>query len=138
MQRAAASIMQSYPALVQLYGASDTSALRGRSSVRIGSNPMATMIETHHRFSVIFVAHQAAWLARRLRAEIILLHVVTPLSYPAGLLESGHEITEICTHTSSSGLRKIWIRPSIQNSMASRDPRTAQGRSGPRNREGGT
>jgi nucleotide-binding universal stress UspA family protein len=26
-------------------------------------------------------------------ARIILLHVVTPLSYPAGLLESGHEIT---------------------------------------------
>ena len=39
------------------------------------------------------VVHQAAWLARRLRAEIILLHVVTPLSYPAGLLEGGHEIT---------------------------------------------
>jgi len=39
------------------------------------------------------VVHQAAWLARRLRAEIILLHVVTPLSYPAGLLESGHQIT---------------------------------------------
>ena len=36
---------------------------------------------------------QAAWLARRFHAEIILLHVVTPLSYPAGLLESGHEIT---------------------------------------------
>jgi nucleotide-binding universal stress UspA family protein len=39
------------------------------------------------------VVHQAAWLARRLRAEIVLLHVVAPLSYPAGLLESGHEIT---------------------------------------------
>ncbi len=39
------------------------------------------------------VVHQAAWLARRLHAEIILLHVVTPLSYPAGLMESGHEIT---------------------------------------------
>ena len=37
--------------------------------------------------------HQAAWLARRFHAEIILLHVVTPLSYPAGVLESGHEIT---------------------------------------------
>jgi len=36
---------------------------------------------------------QAAWLARRFHAEIILLHVVTPLDYPAGLLESGHEIT---------------------------------------------
>jgi nucleotide-binding universal stress UspA family protein len=39
------------------------------------------------------VVQQAAWLARRLHAEVILLHVVTPLSYPAGLLESGHEIT---------------------------------------------
>ena len=39
------------------------------------------------------VVHQAAWLARRFHAEVILLHVVTPLSYPAGMLESGHEIT---------------------------------------------
>jgi nucleotide-binding universal stress UspA family protein len=39
------------------------------------------------------VVHQAAWLARRFHAELILLHVVTPLSYPAGVLESGHEIT---------------------------------------------
>jgi nucleotide-binding universal stress UspA family protein len=39
------------------------------------------------------VVQQAAWLARRLRAEIILLHVVTPLSYPASWLEDGHEIT---------------------------------------------
>jgi nucleotide-binding universal stress UspA family protein len=39
------------------------------------------------------LVHQAAWLARRFRAEVILLHVVTPLSYPAGVLESGHEIT---------------------------------------------
>jgi nucleotide-binding universal stress UspA family protein len=39
------------------------------------------------------VVQQAAWLARRFHAEIILLHVVTPLSYPAGLVESGHQIT---------------------------------------------
>jgi len=39
------------------------------------------------------LACQAAWLARRFHAEIILLHVVTPSSYPYGLLESGHEIT---------------------------------------------
>ncbi len=39
------------------------------------------------------VVQQAAWLARRFHAEVILLHVVTPLSYPTGLLESGHEIT---------------------------------------------
>jgi nucleotide-binding universal stress UspA family protein len=44
---------------------------------------------------------QAAWLARRFRAEIILLHVVTPLNYPAGMLESGHEITarDLHAHT---------------------------------------
>ncbi len=39
------------------------------------------------------VVHQAAWLARRFHAEMILLHVVPPLSYPAGALESGDEIT---------------------------------------------
>lgn len=38
------------------------------------------------------VVRQAAWLARRFHAEIILLHVVTPLSHLAGVLESGHEI----------------------------------------------
>jgi nucleotide-binding universal stress UspA family protein len=37
--------------------------------------------------------HQAAWLARRFHAEIIVLHVVPPLSYPAGSFEGGHEIT---------------------------------------------
>jgi nucleotide-binding universal stress UspA family protein len=37
--------------------------------------------------------HQAAWLARRFHAEMILLHVVPPLSYPVGVLESGDEIT---------------------------------------------
>lgn len=39
------------------------------------------------------VVHQAAWLARRFHAEVILLHVVTPLNYPSGVLESGHQIT---------------------------------------------
>ena len=39
------------------------------------------------------VVHQAAFLARHFHAEIILLHVVTSVSYPAGLLESGHELT---------------------------------------------
>jgi nucleotide-binding universal stress UspA family protein len=37
--------------------------------------------------------HQAAYLARRLHAEIILLHVMTPLGYPAGMFEGGHELT---------------------------------------------
>jgi nucleotide-binding universal stress UspA family protein len=39
------------------------------------------------------VVQQAAWLARRFHAELILLHVVTPLSYPPGVLESGDQIT---------------------------------------------
>ena len=39
------------------------------------------------------VVQQAAWLARHFHAEVILLHVVTPFSYPAGVFESGHEIT---------------------------------------------
>jgi nucleotide-binding universal stress UspA family protein len=39
------------------------------------------------------VAQQAAWLARRFQAEVILVHVVSSFSYPLGLLESGHEIT---------------------------------------------
>jgi nucleotide-binding universal stress UspA family protein len=41
----------------------------------------------------LHVVRQAAWLARRFHAEMILLHVVPPLSYPAGVLESGDEIT---------------------------------------------
>jgi nucleotide-binding universal stress UspA family protein len=40
------------------------------------------------------VSHQTAFLARHFDSEIILLHVVTPLSYPAGVLERGHEFTE--------------------------------------------
>jgi len=37
--------------------------------------------------------HQATFLARHFHSEIILLHVVPPLNYPAGMLESGHELT---------------------------------------------
>jgi nucleotide-binding universal stress UspA family protein len=44
------------------------------------------------------VVHQAAFLARHFQCEIILLHVVTSLNYPAGVLESGHEITERDLH----------------------------------------
>jgi nucleotide-binding universal stress UspA family protein len=43
--------------------------------------------------SSLAVVPQAAFLARHFNAEIILLHVVTPLSYPAGILEGGHAIT---------------------------------------------
>jgi len=44
------------------------------------------------------VVLQASWFARRFHAEIILLHVVTPFSYPAGFLESGHQMTERDAH----------------------------------------
>ena len=44
------------------------------------------------------LVQEVAWLARRFHAENILLHVVTPLSYPTGILESGHEITERDLH----------------------------------------
>src|ERR1700691_1597376 len=39
------------------------------------------------------VVYQAAFLARHFHCELILLHVVTPMSYPAGILEGGHEVT---------------------------------------------
>ncbi len=36
------------------------------------------------------VAHQAAMLARHFQSEIVMLHVVTPLSYSAGMIEGGY------------------------------------------------
>jgi len=45
------------------------------------------------------VIHQAAFLARHFHSEIILLHVVTPMSYPAGILEGGHEVSARDLHT---------------------------------------
>jgi nucleotide-binding universal stress UspA family protein len=39
------------------------------------------------------VIHQAVFLAQHFHSEIILLHVVAPLSYPAGALESGDQLT---------------------------------------------
>ena len=86
------------------------------------------------------VVHQAAWLARRFHAEMILLHVVTPLSYPAGVLESGHEITARDLHAhivqraqegsrSGFGARARW-------DFGHTD--AAQRRPGPGNREGGS
>jgi nucleotide-binding universal stress UspA family protein len=44
------------------------------------------------------VVQQAAFLARHFLSELLLLHVVPPLSYPAGALESGHEIRETDLH----------------------------------------
>jgi nucleotide-binding universal stress UspA family protein len=39
------------------------------------------------------VVHQAAFLARHFHSEIILLHVVAPMSYPVGTVEIGYELT---------------------------------------------
>jgi nucleotide-binding universal stress UspA family protein len=39
------------------------------------------------------VVHQAAFLARHFHSEIILLHVVAPMSYPVGILEIGYDLT---------------------------------------------
>ncbi len=36
------------------------------------------------------VIHQAATLARHFHSEIVILHVVTPLSYAAGMLEGSY------------------------------------------------
>jgi nucleotide-binding universal stress UspA family protein len=44
------------------------------------------------------VVHQTAFLARHFQCEILLLHVVTSLNYPAGVLESGHGLTEQDLH----------------------------------------
>jgi nucleotide-binding universal stress UspA family protein len=43
--------------------------------------------------TALSVVHQAAFLARHFRGEIILLHVLSPLRYPSGLLERGHMVT---------------------------------------------
>ena len=43
--------------------------------------------------SELRVVRQAAFLARHFHSQIILLHVVTPQSYPVGILELGYELT---------------------------------------------
>jgi nucleotide-binding universal stress UspA family protein len=48
--------------------------------------------------TALSVVHQAAFLARHFECEILLLHVVTSLNYPAGVLESGHGLTEQDLH----------------------------------------
>jgi nucleotide-binding universal stress UspA family protein len=47
----------------------------------------------------LHAVQQAAWLARRFGSEIALLHVVTPVEYPAGWLERGDEITARDLHS---------------------------------------
>jgi nucleotide-binding universal stress UspA family protein len=39
------------------------------------------------------MVHEAAFLARHFHSEVILVHVVTPVSFPSRLLESGDELT---------------------------------------------
>ncbi len=83
------------------------------------------------------IIQQAAWLARRLHAEIILLHVVKPFNYPAGIFEAGDEITAqdltsraVCQAQTRSGpdasTRASWSCPHTS---------TSQRRPGSRNRE---
>lgn len=40
------------------------------------------------------VIKHAKFLARHFNSELIVLHVLTPLEYPAGLFEHGHELSE--------------------------------------------
>ena len=66
-------------------------------------------------------AEQAAWLARRFHAEIILLHVVTPLSYPAAFSKAVMKSPSgICTHEYSNRPKQNWIERFGQNWMAFR------------------
>ncbi len=64
------------------------------------------------------VVHQAALLARHFHSEIVLLHVVTPLSYPAGLFEKGHQLTEKDLHAEAvKGAEKdldVSLRPELE------------------------
>ena len=79
-------------------------------------------------FPVVFtdtsqrVVHEAAWLARRFHAEMILLHVVPPLSYPAGALESGNEITarDLHAHIVQHGSARSRSGAAGQSSMGLR------------------
>ena len=52
-----------------------------------------TLLPVDFPHAPLGVVHQTALLARHFHSEIILLHVVAPLSFPAGLLESGDELT---------------------------------------------
>jgi nucleotide-binding universal stress UspA family protein len=56
------------------------------------------LLPIHFPYIAQRVVHQAAFLARHFNAEILLLHVVMPLSYPYGILESGHNLTERDLH----------------------------------------
>jgi nucleotide-binding universal stress UspA family protein len=70
------------------------------------------------------VVHQAAWLARRFHAEMILLHVVTPFNYPAGMLEGGHEITarDLHAHIVQQSQKELdeTVRPDLDGIQVTR------------------
>ena len=70
------------------------------------------------------VLHQAAWLARRFHAEMILLHVVPPLNYPAGVLEGGHEITarDLHAHIVQQSQKELdeTLRPELEGIAVTR------------------
>lgn len=70
------------------------------------------------------LVHQAAFLARHFHSEIILLHVVTPLTYPAGILESGHELTVRDLHAEIVKRAQTdldqWLRPELDGIAVTR------------------
>ncbi len=70
------------------------------------------------------VVHEAAWLARRFHAEMILLHVVTPFNYPSAILEGGHEITARDSHAhivqQSQKLLDETLRPELDGIQVTR------------------
>lgn len=67
------------------------------------------------------VVHQAAFLARHFHSEIILLHVVTPLSYPVGVLETGHEITARDLHAETIKQAQHDLDQSLRTELAGID-----------------
>ncbi len=68
--------------------------------------------------------HEAAWLARRFTAEMILLHVVTPFNFPAGMLEGGHEITarDLHAHIVQQSQKELdeTLRPELEGISVTR------------------
>ena len=55
------------------------------------------------------VVQQAAWLARRFHAELILLHVVTPLSYLQTLTEVGAEKNNTIVFPLPVDIIRAWL-----------------------------
>ena len=72
----------------------------------------------------LHVMHQAAWLARRFQAEIVLLHVIEPFRDPGGELESGHQISvrDLHAHLAESAQKDLQdaLRPELDGISVTR------------------